>query len=129
MKVNQLRPDTIDAYIASFPEDIQDILEQLRSVIRDAAPAAKETISYSMPAFALHGILVYFAACKKHIGFYPTSSGMQTFQEELSAYGCSKGAVRFPLDEPLPLDLIRRVVEFRVAENLYKAAVKRKPKE
>jgi uncharacterized protein YdhG (YjbR/CyaY superfamily) len=119
---------SIDEYIAIFPAEIQAILEELRAAIRAAAPDAEERISYQMPAFALHGNLVYFAAAKNHIGFYPTSSGIAAFQQELSAYEGSKGAVRFPIGQPLPLDLIRRMVEFRVAENLNRAAAKPRKK-
>ncbi len=115
---------TIDEYIATFPTGIQEKLQAVRATIRAAAPDAQERISYAMPAFALHGNLVYFAALKDHIGFYPTSSGIAAFQQELSAYKGTKGAVRFPLSEPLPLDLISRIVKFRVAENLAHAAEK-----
>ena len=115
---------TIDEYIATFPAETQKILQELRAVIHLAAPGAQEKISYQMPAFHLKGNLVYFAAWKDHIGFYPTSSGIRAFQQELSAYEFSKGAVKFPLDQPLPLDLITRIVKFRVAENLKKAAGK-----
>ena len=119
---------SIDEYIATFPAEIQAILEELRATIRAAAPDAEERISYQMPAFALHGNLVYFAAAKNHIGFYPTSSGIAAFEQELSAYEGSKGAVRFPIGQPLPLDLIRRIVEFRVADNLSRAAAKARKK-
>ncbi len=119
---------TIDEYIAAFPEEKRTTLEALRATIRAAAPDAEECISYNMPAFALHGILVYFAAAKNHIGFYPTPSAIAAFQEELSAYAGSKGAVRFPMDQPLPIDLIRRIVQFRVAENLNRAAAKARKK-
>ncbi len=115
---------TIDEYIATFPAEIQEKLQAVRATIRAAAPDAQERISYAMPAFALHGNLVYFAALKDHIGFYPTSSGIAAFQQELSAYKGTKGAVRFPLGEPLPLDLISRIVKFRVAEDLAHAAEK-----
>ena len=108
---------SVDEYIAAFPEDIQALLEAVRATIRAAAPDAEERISYQMPAFALEGNLVYFAALKHHIGFYPTSSGIAAFERELSRYKSSKGAVQFPLDEPLPLELISRIVRFRVAEN------------
>lgn len=113
-----------DEYIATFPANIQKILQELRATIKAAAPQAEEKISYQMPAFAQNGILVYFAALKNHIGFYPTSSGILAFKEELSAYESSKGAVRFPLDKPLPLELITRMVKFRLAENLLKAGKK-----
>jgi uncharacterized protein YdhG (YjbR/CyaY superfamily) len=115
---------SIDEYIATFPAETQQILQKLRAAIKSAAPKAEEKISYQMPAFALHGNLVYFAAAKNHIGFYPTSSGIAAFKEELSKYEGSKGAVRFPLDRPLPLTLIKKIVKYRVAENLQKAAAK-----
>jgi uncharacterized protein YdhG (YjbR/CyaY superfamily) len=112
--------ETIDEYIATFPKDVQKMLTALRSAIQAAAPDAQERISYRMPAFFLKGNLVYFAAFKRHIGFYPTSSGILTFKKELSAYKGSKGSVQFPIDKPLPLDLISKIVKFRVAENLNK---------
>jgi uncharacterized protein YdhG (YjbR/CyaY superfamily) len=115
---------TIDEYIALFPEDIQNKLQELRAAIRASAPGAIEKISYQMPAFVQNGILVYFAAFKNHISFFPTSSGVQAFQQELAEYAGSKGTVRFPLDRPLPLDLISKIVKFRVAENLKNAAGK-----
>lgn len=119
---------SIDEYIATFPDDIQNILQELRAAIKAAAPDATEKISYQMPTFALKGNLVHFAAFKKHIGFYPAPSGIEAFKQELSAYESSKGAVRFPIDQPLPLDLIRRIVQFRVEENLKKAAEKSRGK-
>ena len=116
--MNKRKFSTVDDYISSFPEEIQEILKQIRKTIRASAPNAVETISYQMPAFKLNGVLVYFAAQKKHIGFYPTASGVKKFQKELLGnYEFSKGAIRFPIDEPIPIDLIKRVVEFRVAEN------------
>jgi len=115
---------SIDAYMAAAPPDRRALLEQLRAAIHAAAPDAEETISYGMPAFAQDGTLVYFAALKDHIGFYPTASGIAAFQEELAAYEGTKGAVRFPLDRPLPLDLIGRIVRFRVEENRRQAADK-----
>jgi uncharacterized protein YdhG (YjbR/CyaY superfamily) len=121
-------PETIDEYIAGFPPDIQQILEKLRSAIREAAPDATERISYRMPAFDLRGILVYFAANKNHIGFYPTASPIVKFKDELSQYHFSKGAIRFPIDKPLPYNLISRIVKFRQAENLAKAEQRRKKK-
>lgn len=111
---------SIDAYISTCPESVQSILAELRAVIRAAAPEAVETISYQMPAFAQNGVLVYFAACKGHIGFYPTSGPIEAFKHELMAYECSKGAIRFPLDEPLPWDLVSRIVKHRVEENANK---------
>lgn len=108
----------IDKYIKNFPPDVQARLEQVRAVIRKAAPDAWEGISYGMPAYKLNGRpLVYFAAFKKHIGFYATPSGHTAFSEELSKYKQGKGSVQFPLDQPLPLDLIRQITEFRVIEN------------
>lgn len=119
---------TIDEYIATFPENIQALLQTVRATIREVAPEAKEIISYNMPAFAQDGNLVYFAALKNHIGFYPTSSGIAAFKEELSAYKSTKGAVNFPLNQPLPLDLITKIVQFRVKENLEKAEAKKSKK-
>ena len=110
----------IDEYIAGFPKDIQDILQNLRRVIHEAAPEAQETISYSMPAFKQNGILVYFAAFKDHIGFFPTSSGISAFTKELASYNTAKGTVRFPLYKPLPVNLIKKIVKFRAQENLNK---------
>jgi uncharacterized protein YdhG (YjbR/CyaY superfamily) len=111
---------TIDEYIATFPRNVQRILQEVRQAIRDSAPKAEETISYQMPAFKLNGNLVYFAAFKNHIGFYPTSSGIEAFKEKSSAYEVSKGTVRFPINKPIPLDLIRKIVSYRVKENLDK---------
>jgi len=117
MQTNKPVPTTIDEYIAGFPQDIQSKLKQMREVIRAAAPQAAEKISYQMPTFYLNGNLVHFAAFKNHIGFYPTPDGIDTFQEELSKYKGAKGSVQFPIDEPLPLDLVRRIVEYRVEQN------------
>lgn len=108
---------TVDEYVAFFPKSVQDVLQTLRQAIRESAPGAEEAISYQIPAFKLNGSLVWYAAFKGHIGFYPRASGIEAFKEELSAYGVSKGTVRFPLDKPLPLDLIREIVRFRVKEN------------
>jgi uncharacterized protein YdhG (YjbR/CyaY superfamily) len=115
---------TIDEYIAAFPEDVRKKLEQMRATIRAAAPDAQERISYQMPTFYLKGNLVHFAAHQKHIGLYPAPGGIEAFRKELSAYEGSKGAIRFPMDKPLPLSLIRKIVKFRVAENLEKAEEK-----
>lgn len=109
---------TIDEYISMFPEDVRTILKNLRQTIRDAAPEAQETIKYQIPTFTLNGNLVHFAAFKNHIGFYPTPTGMEAFKDELSAYQGAKGSVQFPIDQPLPFPLIRRIVEYRVKENL-----------
>lgn len=115
---------SIDDYIAGFPEGTKRLLEDVRRTIKAAAPGAEERISYQMPAFYLQGNLVYFAAFKNHIGFYPTSSAIAAFPRELAPYEASKGTVRFPLDKPLPLKLIAKIVRFRVAENLKKAKLK-----
>ena len=111
---------TIDEYISLFPKDVQILLESMRQTIRKAAPKAEEVISYQMPAFKQNGVLVYFAAFKNHIGFYPTSSGIAAFKEEISKYKNSKGAVQFPLDKKLPLGLITKIVQYRVKEDLAK---------
>ena len=116
--------NSVDEYIAAFPVDIQKILEEIRAVIKAAAPQAQEKISYQMPTFFLNGNLVHFAAFKNHIGFYPTPSGIEAFQKELSVYDGAKGSVQFPIDEPMPLKLISRIVKFRVAENKKKAKIK-----
>ena len=129
MNTDQPAPTTIDEYIAGFPQDVQVLLEQVRQTIRAAAPEAEETIKYQMPTFMLNGNLVYFAAFKKHIGFYPIPSGIDAFKEELSRYEGGKGSVKFPLDQPLPLDLIRRIVLHRVQENQARAAAKAKGKQ
>jgi uncharacterized protein YdhG (YjbR/CyaY superfamily) len=129
MKTNQVGPTTIDAYIAGFPPDVQAILQQVRATIREEAPDAQEKINYGIPTFTLGGgNLVHFAAFKKHIGFYPTPSGIEHFKDELSAYEGAKGSVKFPLDQPIPYDLIRRITELRVAEVQAKAAAKGKKK-
>jgi len=121
-------PRNIDDYIAGFPDEVQQKLQKMRETIRDAAPDAVEKISYQMPTFALEGNLVHFAAFRHHIGFYPAPRGIEAFQEELAAYKGGKGSVQFPLDQPIPYDLIRRIVVFRVKDNLDKAAKKAKKK-
>jgi uncharacterized protein YdhG (YjbR/CyaY superfamily) len=128
MKAEINKISNIDEYIAGFPDETCIILKQLRTTIRIAAPGAEEVISYGMPAFRMNGILVYFAAFKNHIGFYPTSSAILAFREELSEYAGGKGTVRFPLDKPLPFDLISEIVKFRVSENLNKAEIKMEKK-
>ena len=120
MSASRRQFETIDEYISMFPENVQRILNELRQTIKEAAPAAQETINYQIPTFTLNGNLVHFAAFENHIGFYPTPSGMEAFEEELSGYKGAKGSVQFPIHEPLPLSLIRRIVEFRVKENLEK---------
>jgi uncharacterized protein YdhG (YjbR/CyaY superfamily) len=126
MKTDQTAPKTIDEYIAGFPPDVQKTLKKIRMTIRKAAPGAKEIIKYRMPTFTLEGNLVYFAAFKKHIGFYPVPSGIEQFKKELSAYEQGRGSVRFPLDRPIPFGLISRIVRFRAKENLARAAAKGK---
>jgi uncharacterized protein YdhG (YjbR/CyaY superfamily) len=126
MIANKTTPHNIDEYIEGFPSDVRQILQELRQTIKKTAPNAEEKISYQMPSFFLNGVLVYFAAYKNHIGFYPTPSGIANFKEELSAYKNSKGAVQFPMDKPLPIELITRIVKFRVKENLEKTAAKKK---
>jgi uncharacterized protein YdhG (YjbR/CyaY superfamily) len=128
MQDDQPAPQTIDEYIAGFPDDVQQILQQIRQTTREAAPEAQEVISYQMPTFKLHGNLVHFAAYKKHVGFYPAPSGIEAFKDELAPYASSKGAVQFPLDQPMPCNLISRIVIFRVAENLARAEAKRQKK-
>jgi uncharacterized protein YdhG (YjbR/CyaY superfamily) len=106
----------VDNYIAGFPEDIRVILAKIRKVIREAAPQAEEMINYSIPTFGLNGNLVHYAAYKKHIGFYPTPSGINAFERDLEPYEISKGTIKFPLDKPVPYELIERIVTFRVKE-------------
>src|SRR5664279_463073 len=120
------KPINIDEYISGFPKETQKILEQLRATIKKAAPKADEVISYSIPAFKLNGMLVWFAAYSNHIGFYPRGSGIEAFKKELSIYKGAKGSVQFPLDRPLPFELITKIVKFRVAENLLKTKTKKK---
>ena len=124
MKKDQKVPKNVDEYIAGYPKDVQAILKKVRATIRKAAPDAEEKISYRMPAFAQKGVLLYFAAHQKHIGFYPTSRGIAAFQKQLSAYEGGKGSVQFPYDKPVPYGLIARIVKFRVKENLEKARAK-----
>ena len=121
MKNETVPAASIDAYIMQFPADIQATLRQLRETIHTAAPDATEKISYGIPTFYLHGNLVHFAAYRSHIGFYPASSGITAFAQELSAYKTSRGTVQFPLGQPLPLELIQKIVAFRVTENLTEA--------
>ena len=121
-------PATIDEYIAGFPENVQKILEQVRITIKNAAPQAEETISYAMPTFKLNGNLVHFAAFANHVGFYATPTGNTAFTEDLYAYKTGKGSIQFPIDKPMPLELISKIVTFRVVENLEKASKKTKSK-
>jgi uncharacterized protein YdhG (YjbR/CyaY superfamily) len=124
MKTAQASPSSIDEYIAGFPRDVQGILEQIRTTIRRAAPDAEEAIKYRIPTFVLNGNLVHFAAFKNHVGFYPTSSGIEAFKDELASYASAKGSVQFPIDKPIPLNLIRKIVTFRVKEVRTKSAAK-----
>ena len=119
-------PASIDEYIASFPQDVQRILQKLRTTIRVAAPAAEETIKYQIPTFTMGRNLIHFAAYKNHIGVYPAPSGIQKFKKELSVYGAGKGTLKFPLDQPIPYDLITRLVKFRVKEELDRQKTRRK---
>ena len=119
---------TINEYIAGFPESTQLILEELRTTIRKAAPDAQELINYGIPTFTLNGNLVHFGGFKNHIGFYPAPSGIEAFKKELSIYDGAKGSIKFPIDKPLPLGLITKIVKFRVKENVEKAAKKLKTK-
>ncbi len=119
-------PKDIDEYIARFPADVRAILEKVRMTIRMAAPDAQETISYQMPAFKQHGILVYFAGWKEHIGLYPPVSGDKSLEKAVARYAGPKGNLQFPLDEPIPYDLIKRIVKLRVKQDSEKAAAKRK---
>src|SRR5687768_16342581 len=122
MKSKQARFASIDEYIATFPKETQNIMEELRAAIKAAAPEAEEKIAYEMPTFALNGNLVLFAAWKNHIGFYGTSDAIQeTLKDELSMYANEKGSLKFPFNKPLPLELIKKIVRFRVAENLKNA--------
>ncbi len=109
---------TIDEYIASFPTEIQERMQALRKVIRETAPAAQEKISWGMATFTLNGNLVHFAGQKSHIGFYPGASGVEQFQSELEGYKTSKGGIQFPYSQPMPFDLVRKIVAFRAQENM-----------
>lgn len=128
MEENKVTYETFDEYIIQFPTEIQEILQTLRKVIKDAAPDAKEKISYQMPTFVLHGNLVHFAAYKNHIGFYPAPSGIEAFKDELSQYKGAKGSVQFPIEKPLPYELISKIVKYRLVENIKKAEEKSKKK-
>lgn len=131
MKINKLGFSSIDEYLAAQPPGIREKLKKLRQTITKAAPEAEEVISYQMPAYKFHGMLVYFAVFKNHISFFPTSSGVQFFKDRLTAFEISKGTIKFPLDKTLPLKLVAEIVKFRVQENtdkhfLKKIAKKRK---
>ena len=124
MRASQTAPKGIDEYIAGFPNDVREILEEIRLTIRRAAPDAEETIKYQMPTFTLNGNLVHFAAYKKHIGLYPAPRDVAKFKDELSVYEGTKSSVRFPLDKPIPFGLISKIVKFRVKKNLERAGAK-----
>lgn len=124
--MNKNKPESTDEYIAGFPVEVQAILNEVRKTIKLAAPEATEKISYGMPAFVQDGNLVYFAAFTNHIGFYALPSGNEAFKKELSKYKTGKGSIQFPLDKPMPLKLITRIVKMRVRENKERAAVKKK---
>ena len=128
MEIPASTPKNIDEYIATFPAGTRALLEVLRATIKSAAPDAVEAISYQMPAYKLFGMLVYFAAYQHHIGFYPGASGVVAFAEDLKGYKTSKGTVQFPLNKALPINLITKMVQFRVTENTQKAEVKKKKK-
>ncbi len=117
MATSKLKFETVDEYIAQFPKNVRDELEQLRKVIKESAPEAEETISYSMPAFKQNGILVWFAAFKNHIGFFPKASTIKAFKEKLGKHKVSKGTIQFPLNKPIPYKLVREIVKLRVKEN------------
>ena len=123
--MDAIKPESIDEYIAGFPEDIKGILQEIRTLIQKTIPEATEKISYGMPTFYLNGNLVHFAAYKNHIGFYPTPSGLEAFKEEVSKYKHSKGAVQFPIDKPMPLELIVQIVKYRRLINLEKPVKKK----
>jgi len=120
--------NNVDEYIDDFPPEVQRVLQKVRKTIKKAAPDAKEAIKYGIPTFVLNGNLVHFGGYKEHIGFYPDPRGIEEFQKELSPYRAGKGTIRFPLDEPIPYELISRIVKFRVEENLKKAKAKGKKK-
>jgi uncharacterized protein YdhG (YjbR/CyaY superfamily) len=126
MATDRVTPQSIDEYIAAFSPEVQVILERIRLAIAKAAPAAQQTISYRIPTFTLSGALVYFAAFKKHIGFYPPVRGDAGLEKALAPYAGEKGNLRFPLDQPIPYGLIERIVRLRVKQNLAKAAAKSK---
>jgi uncharacterized protein YdhG (YjbR/CyaY superfamily) len=126
MKAESAVPKDIDDYIAGFPAEVRELLEQMRAAIKNAAPQAEEKISYRMPAFFLNGNLIYFAAFKNHIGFYPGAGAVESFKQELSVYRGAKGSVQLPLDRPIPSDLIEKIVKFRIEENRKRAEAKRR---
>jgi len=126
MNAAAVKYKSVDEYIASFPENTARLLEEMRAIVTKAAPQSTELISYNMPAIKQHGVLVYYAAYKHHIGFYPTSSGIRVFEHELKNYKTSKGAIQFPIDKPIPKVLVKKIVTFRVKEDAEKAVVKKR---
>jgi uncharacterized protein YdhG (YjbR/CyaY superfamily) len=116
MERSRKHAKTVDAYIAAFPASTRKILQKLRRVIRESAPGAEEAISYGIPTFKLNGNLVHFAAYEKHVGFYPTSSGITAFKKELAPYKLGRGTVQFPIDRPIPFTIVRKIVKYRVRE-------------
>jgi len=125
MKAASVKFKTVDEYISAFPANTKKILQDVRKTIKQAAPQAEDVISYNMPASKLNGILVYYAAYEKHIGFYPTASGIEVFKNELGDYKFSKGAIQFPIDKPIPFDLITKIVKFRMKETQGKEKAKK----
>lgn len=126
MKAASGPPRNVDEYIAGFPREVQEILQQIRTTIKQVAPDAEEAIKYGIPTFVLNGNLVHFAAFKHHVGFYPTPSGIEAFKDELARYQSAKGSVQFPIDEPMPLRLIEEIVRFRVKEASAKATPRKR---
>ena len=125
MEMKSAPTTTIDEYIASYPKNVQKLLEEVRTTIKKAAPEAEEAIKYGIPTFILNGNLVHFGGFKNHIGFYPAPSGIEEFKKELSKYAGAKGSVQFPIDKPMPLALITKIVKFRVKKNLEKVKTKK----
>jgi uncharacterized protein YdhG (YjbR/CyaY superfamily) len=125
MKSNDSTTTDVDDFIARYPADVQEVLQKIRGIIREAAPEAQEKINYGIPTFTLNGNLVHYSAFKDHIGFYPTPGAIEKFRKELSKYKGAKGSVQFPLDQPIPYELIRKITEFRVREQMAKAKKKK----
>lgn len=121
---NNIKSKNVDDYIKLFPKEVHPALKKMRSIIQSVVPKAEEIISYNMPAYKQHSVLVYFAAYKNHIGLYPTSSGVRVFANYLKAYKTSKGAIQFPIDKPLPVLLIKKIVKFRMLEDKERAEAK-----
>ncbi|HLG35727.1 MAG TPA: DUF1801 domain-containing protein [Bacteroidia bacterium] len=126
--MNQTKFKTVDEYLDTFPKDARELLLQMRIAIRQAAPQAEEVISYNMPAYKFHGVLVYFAGYKKHIGFYPSTSPIRIFKNELAKYKTSKGTIQFPIEDGIPVTLVKKIVKFRIQENLERQKQKAKKK-